>query len=111
MEKSIQKTADVYSQNAAIAARIKTKLLRKLEREIDAIPDSTGSEMYMDTHNTDYKGGRAVKRTSGGKRYNLRDFAMAYKALTDDMPKETGFDDPLNELFRRMDEDINATDI
>ena len=66
----------------------------------------------MDTQNIEYKGGKISKRSSGGKKYSLRDFALAYKALTDDMPKvETGADDPLNELFRRMDEDINGGNV
>lgn len=41
--------------------------------------------------------------------FRLRDLTAAYKDITDDMPKgQIGVDDPLAELFRRMDEDVKA---
>lgn len=79
-----QKIAAAKSDNAAIAQRIKTKLLRKLEKEIDALPDSIGSETRNTvTESSAAKGTRTRKEAS--KAYNIRDLAMAYKQLTDDM--------------------------
>lgn len=102
-----QKTAEAAADNAAIAARIKHKMLLRLERELDALPELIGSEMHLDTLNYEYNGNKVKKRSDGGKKYRLADFAKAYKDLTDDMPKEKGgADDPLMELFRRMDKDV-----
>ena len=79
-----QKTAQAASDNAAVAQRIKAKLLRKLEKEIDALPENMGSETRNTvTENNANKGTRTRKEAS--KAYNLRDLAMAYKHLTDDM--------------------------
>lgn len=83
-----QKTADAVSENVAIAQRIKAKLLRRLEREIDRLPDNIGSE-YV-TGGVEYgkneKGNRIRKEVTHA--YKLRDLTAAYKDLTDDMPKE-----------------------
>ena len=96
LEKSKQKAADAISSNAEIAARIKSKLLRKLEREIDALPDMIGSETRNSVlERTGGKKGSTVKEVS--KAYKLRDLAAAYKDLTSDMvPGETSE----NELMR-----------
>ena len=102
-----RRTAEAAADNAAIAARIKHKMLLRLERELDALPELIGSEMHLDTLNYEYNGNKVKKRSDGGKKYRLADFAKAYKDLTDDMPKEKGgVDDPLMELFRRMDKDV-----
>lgn len=83
-----QKTADAVSENAAIAQRIKAKLLRRLEREIDKLPENIGSE-YV-TGGVEYgkneKGNRIRKEVTHA--YKLRDLTAAYKDLTDDMPRE-----------------------
>lgn len=83
-----QKTADAVSENVAIAQRIKAKLLRRLEREIDKLPENIGSE-YV-TGGVEYgkneKGNRIRKEVTHA--YKLRDLTAAYKDLTDDMPKE-----------------------
>lgn len=83
-----QKTANAVSENAAIAQRIKAKLLRRLEREIDKLPENIGSE-YV-TGGVEYgkneKGNRIRKEVTHA--YKLRDLTAAYKDLTDDMPKE-----------------------
>lgn len=98
-----------------MAQRIRAKLLRVLEREVDALPESIGTEMHQDVANLSYekdkngnpiKNGKLTKRTDGGKRYKLTDLTRAYKDLTDDLPKaQEEIDEPLLELFRRMDED------
>ena len=81
----IRKTADEAADNAVIAERIKTKLLRRLEREIDHLPESIGSEMFQNVQNLEYDGNRVKKRTDGGKTYKLKDLTAAYKDLTADM--------------------------
>lgn len=87
--KTIEKVSDVLSDNAAVAAEIKSLLLRKLRKEILSMPDSTGSEMYQNIVTTSYDDKKKESRRSdGGKRYKLRDFTLAYKDLTEDMPKE-----------------------
>lgn len=83
--KSEQKTADVISDNATIAARIKTKLLRKLEKEIDALPDRIGSEHATGIveYGKNDKGTRQRKEITTA--YKIRDLTAAYKDLTGDM--------------------------
>lgn len=99
--KSIQKTAEIASDNATIAARIRTKLLRKLEREIDALPDMLGSETRNSvTENEFSQDGRRIQKVKeAAKSYRLRDLAAAYKDLTADMamPEQGG-----NELLQSL---------
>ena len=99
--KSIQKTAEIASDNATLAARIRTKLLRKLEREIDALPDMLGSETRNSvTENEFSKDGRRIQKVKeAAKSYRLRDLAAAYKDLTADMamPEQGG-----NELLQSL---------
>lgn len=85
---AVQETAEAVSENAAIAARIKTKLLKRLEKEINALPEMIGSE----TSDTGIEWGKNDKgnkiRKERTRAYKLRDLTAAYKDLTDDMPKE-----------------------
>ena len=103
--KAEQKVADATSQNAVIAERIRAKLLRRIEKEIDALPEYIGTEMVSDITNMTYdeKGKRLVKRTSGGKNYKLRDLTAAYRDLTADMQKEENTD-ALERLDQMIDE-------
>lgn len=83
-----QKVAEAASDNAAIAQRIKAKLLRKLEKEIDALPDSIGSETRQTATDNSYTDGKNPKLKSTkevSKAYRLRDLTAAYKDLTEDM--------------------------
>lgn len=85
--KAQQKTADIAASNATKSERIREKLLNILEREVDALPDSIGSEMHMNTTSMTYDGehgGRVKKRTDGGKKYKLTDLTRAYRDLVDD---------------------------
>lgn len=85
--KAQQKTADVAANNATKSERIRAKLLNILEREVDALPDSIGTELYKNTSNMAYegeKGGRLTKRNDGGKKYKLTDLTRAYRDLIDD---------------------------
>ena len=106
LAKSQQKAADAIADNATLAARIRTKLLQKLEREIDALPDKIGSE----TSGTMIEDGKSSKgnktRTIKSQSYKLRDLTAAYKDLTADMvTNETAGSELLQSLFdleRRM---------
>lgn len=94
-----QKVAEAKADNATIAARIKTKLLIRLEKEIDRLPESIGSE----STNTAVEYGKNDKgskmRKEASKSYKLRDLTAAYKDLTDDM---TLADNSGNELLQSL---------
>ena len=106
LSRSVQKSAEAAADNAVIAARIRTKLLQKLEREIDALPDSMGSETANTARENVYSsdGKRITSVKEAGKVYKLRDLAAAYKDLTADMQIAGGSDiedlSPLVELLR-----------
>lgn len=89
--KALQKTADAAADNAATAQRIKSKLLARLEKEIDQLPENQiGTSTYR--QNEEIKidsSGRPIKERSGIE-FKLREFAAAYKDLTADMPPERG---------------------
>ena len=99
IEKGLQKTANAISSNAEIAVRIKRKLLTRLEREIDALPDLIGSETRNSV--TEMKGSRGKKTQKElTKAFKLRDLAAAYKDLTADMiSTETVSSDLLQSLY------------
>ena len=94
---TVRKTANLASDNAVIAARIKAKLLKHLEREIDALPENIGSETRKTVIDNQYakgdkKGllayGQVIHSEEISRAYKLRDLTAAYKDLTADMPKE-----------------------
>ena len=86
--KTIQKTADLAAANAVKAERIKSKLLTILEKQIDTLPEITGSSSYVSRleDKEDEKTGRIYKEKTGTE-YKLRDLAAMYKDLTEDLPK------------------------
>lgn len=97
--KAQQKTADAVATNAVIAERIREKLLRVLEREIDKLPERTGTSSYSSREHTeiDKRTGKPVKVRSGME-YKLRDLTSIYKDLTEDLmtaasetPEDDGF--------------------
>ena len=94
-----QKVAEAKADNSAIAARIKTKLLIRLEKEIDRLPESIGSESINTAveYGKNDKGSKMRKEAS--KSYKLRDLTAAYKDLTDDM---TLADNSGNELLQSL---------
>lgn len=104
--KSIQKTANAAADNAVIAQRIKRKLLMRLEREIDGLPeDGIGTETW--TEDSDGIKGVGITKTKG-TRYKLRDLTAAYKDLTDDLPKpEEDKNEPIRELLRKLDDECS----
>ena len=103
LAKSQQKAADAIADNSVIAARIRTKLLRKLEREIDALPDLIGSETRNSIIENEFakneKGhqiGRSpIKAKEISKAYKLRDLTAAFKDLTADMQMAENAVNPL----------------
>ena len=106
LSRSVQKSAEAAADNAVIAARIRTKLLRKLELEIDALPAAMGSETANTARENVYSadGKRIMTVKEAGKVFKLRDLAAAYKDLTADMQIAGNADiedlSPLVELLR-----------
>ena len=96
-----QKTISVATDNAVIAQRIKAKLLKRLEKEIDALPENIGTESSKIVADSKFEGkNRMPSHTEEIKRaYKLRDLTAAYKDLTDDMPKEQS-----NPALERLDQ-------
>lgn len=108
-----QKLAESAADVAIVANRIKIKLLRKLEKEIDALPDEIGSEKRDSTIDHEYsmkKGGKVIlgnrplrdKETS--KTYNIRDLTAAYKNLTSDIKQtdDSGTMEKLDKLLQEV---------
>jgi hypothetical protein len=97
--KTQQKAADAICDNVTIAARIRTKLLRRLEKEVDKLPEQIGSETINSIveYGKNKQGNRQRKEVSHG--YKLRDLAAAYKDLTSDLvqTEESG-----NELLQSL---------
>ena len=94
-----QKATEAISDNVTIAARIRTKLLRRLEKEVDKLPELIGSETINSIveYGKNKQGNRQRKEVSHG--YKLKDLAAAYKDLTSDLvqTEETG-----NELLQSL---------
>jgi len=81
--KSQQKTAESAASNAVIAQRIREKLLRRLEKEIDALPDSIGTNKRKAVTEYEYDGKRPKKTKDLATEYKLRDLTAAWKDLTE----------------------------
>lgn len=102
--KSIQKTANSAATNAVIAQRIREKLLLRLEREIDALPDSIGTNKRKAVTEYEYDGKIHKKQKDIATEYKLKDLTSAWKDLTEGLviaekTEETaddGFLDALN---------------
>lgn len=103
-----QKIASAASDNAAIAQRIKQKLLKRLEKEIDELPEHLGSETYSEVVAKDKKGNRTTK----GRRYRLNDLAQSYKTLVGDLPEidlmDNVEDDPLTKSLKEFAEGLES---
>ena len=114
-----QKIAESAADVAIVANRIKIKLLRKLEKEIDALPDEIGSEQRHSTIDHEYMmkkgskiivGSRPVRDKETSKTYNLRDLTTAYKNLTSDIQKadDTGTMEKLDKLLQEVWDAANS---
>ena len=83
--KSLQKTAAMAAESATTAERIRQKLLRRLEAEIDALPESIGSNtrqaIITKTVEGRNRGNTTTKDKS--KEYKLRDLTAAWRDLTE----------------------------
>ena len=79
--KAAQKTAEAASENALTAARIKAKLLERLEKLADVVLEATEEREYDGPNLV------AINR--------LRDLTAAYKDLTEDLPKGEAGEDAL----------------
>ena len=91
-QNAVQEAANAVAENAQIAARIKAKLLKKLEKEIDALPDSIGSETRNSVvENSIGMDGRRQREVT--KAYKLRDLTAAYRDLTGDMDMNANNDE------------------
>lgn len=89
IEKSQKKTEDINADRATVASRIKLKLLLRLEKEIDALPELIGSESRNSKIEKtiavkDKKNPKAIVNETT-KAYKLKDLTSALKDLTDDM--------------------------
>ena len=81
VEKASERTAETVADNAVTLERIKTKILAKLEKMVDAYNENA----------TEYK---TVKAINGGKgkkpavlTYKMRDLAAVYESLSDKVTK------------------------
>ena len=94
--KTVKKAAEAVSDNAVKAQRIKAKLLERLEKEIDALPEFIGSELRESNIENEYlkdSKGKIIGRVPAKTKehtiaHKLRDLTSAYKDLTCDMPTE-----------------------
>ena len=81
--KSAQKVAESAASNAVTAQRIRAKLLARLEREIDALPDEIGTNKRKAIIQYEYDGKRPKKQKDVATEYKLRDLTAAWKDLTE----------------------------
>lgn len=90
-QKVEQKTAEVVADNAVMLERIKTKLLVKLDRMVEAYPDTDAAEVKHRTKTTEVI-------------YRMKDIAAIYNALEDKTAKANNADiedlSPLAELLK-----------
>ena len=95
MQKTEQKTAEIVADNAVLLERIKTKLLTRLDKMVDAYPDNETVEIKQRT---------VSKGSSTEKIYRMKDIAAIYAALEDKTAKANNADiedlSPLAELLK-----------
>ena len=83
VEKASQEVAKSAASNAVTAQRIRAKLLARLEKEIDALPDSIGTNKRKAVTEYEYEGKRPKKQKDLATEYKLRDLTAAWKDLTE----------------------------
>ena len=79
-EKAQQKTANAVAENAVILQRCRKKLLLRLEKEIDALPDLIGSGSSLSV----VDGTNRKKRTEKRTEWSIRQLAGAYHDLAEE---------------------------
>ena len=90
LEKVEQKTAEIVADNAVLLEKIKTGLLQRLAKMVEAYPDTQAAEIKHKTKNTEIV-------------YRMKDIAAVYAALEDKTTRTTvDIEDlsPLVELLR-----------
>ena len=91
VNKVSEKTAEAVADNAIMLERIKTKLLVKLDRMVEAYPDTDAAEVKHRTKSTEVI-------------YRMKDIAAIYNALEDKTAKANNADiedlSPLAELLK-----------
>lgn len=75
-----QKTASLKAKNAETLERIRGKLLERIEREIDRLPEQTGSE--SGEKNFEYDGEVKIRETTIA--WKIRDLTSSYRDLIDE---------------------------
>ena len=99
-QKTIEVASKAAEDNVVIAARIKRKLLLRLEHEIDKLPEeSIGSEASINVVEWGKDKNGNKQRIEKTKFNKLKDLTGAFKDLTDDMPKEQS-----NPALERLDQ-------
>ena len=79
-----EKAAKVNAENAEIAARIKQKLLKHLEKEVDNLPEGTGTEMRANIQDRIYNddNGRLMRIKETSKSYRVRELIGSLAELS-----------------------------
>ena len=80
VKKAQQKTANLKAKNAETLERIRGKLLSRIEKEIDGLPEQTGSE--SGEKNYEYSGEVKIRETSIA--WKIRDLTSSYRDLIDE---------------------------
>lgn len=74
VEKVSEKTAEIVADNAVLLEKVKTGLLQKLAKMVEAYPDANAAEIKHRTKNTEII-------------YRIKDIAAIYAALEDKSTK------------------------
>lgn len=89
--KAVQKTASIAAENAVVSERIRLKLLKRLEAEIDSLPASIGSQSRQSviTRSVEGRNRGNTQTRDVSKEYKLRDLTAAWKDLTDGLVEDS----------------------
>lgn len=99
--KSQQKTASMAAESAAIAERIRQKLLKRLEAEIDALPENIGSQSRQTVISRSVEGKNSgnSKTKDSMREYRLRDLTSALKDLTEGLSDDASKEDAVRVII------------
>lgn len=98
---TVRKTASMTAESATTAERIRQKLLRRLEAEIDALPNSIGSQSRQSviTRTSEPRNRNNTTTKDMSKEYKLRDLTAAWRDLTDGLIDESEKDDSVRVII------------
>lgn len=93
VRKTVQRVSTEYADNAAIAQRIRAKLLLRLEREIDNLPETVGTDTHQATSQRirGENGNYTIKDMY--RAYKIKDLTAAWKDLTGDLSVDDDIED------------------